>query len=83
MKDQYEVELGQWINSERSALELLETASKLQFDKSIELVLFRRKVFDKRVSEILNDHVYAAKLTGLNIQVDLTLRLRQTLQRIY
>jgi hypothetical protein len=28
MKDQYEVELGQWINSERSALELLETASK-------------------------------------------------------
>jgi glyceraldehyde 3-phosphate dehydrogenase len=82
MKDQYEVELGQWINSERSALELLETASKLQFDKSIELVLFRRKVFDKRVSEILNDHIYAAKFTGLNIKVDLTLGLTQAIAKL-
>ena len=51
MNDQYESELAEWIKDERQALELLETASKLQFDKSAELVLFRRKVFDKKISE--------------------------------
>jgi glyceraldehyde 3-phosphate dehydrogenase len=58
MNDQYESELVEWIKNERLALDLLETASKLQFDKSAELVLFRRKVFDKKVSEIINDHAY-------------------------
>ncbi|MFX7033249.1 hypothetical protein ABTI01_19795, partial [Acinetobacter baumannii] len=66
MNDQYESELAEWIKDERQALELLETASKLQFDKSAELVLFRRKVFDKKISEIINDHAYAKKFTGLD-----------------
>lgn len=82
MKDQYEAELSEWINDERLALELLETASKLQFDKSAELVLFRRRVFDKKVSEIINDHAYAKKFTGLNIPLSLTLGLTQAIAKL-
>ncbi|MFN8277662.1 MAG: glyceraldehyde-3-phosphate dehydrogenase [Chitinophagales bacterium] len=79
MKDQYEAELGQWISSERQALELLDTASKLQFDKSIELVLFRRKLFNKTISEIINDHAYATKFTGIQISLEHTLALTKAI----
>jgi glyceraldehyde 3-phosphate dehydrogenase len=82
MNDNYEVELEHWISNERDALELLETASKLQFNKSVELVLFRRKLFDKRVSEILNDHAYAVKFTGLPVNVGLTLGLTKALSKL-
>ena len=82
MNDQYESELVEWIKNERLALDLLETASKLQFDKSAELVLFRRKVFDKKVSEIINDHAYAKKFTGLDIPLTLTLGLTKAIAKL-
>ncbi len=43
----YEQELGEWIDKENLALELLNAGSHLQLEKSVELVLFRRKLFDK------------------------------------
>src|ERR1035437_4516351 len=82
MNDQYELELAEWIKNERLALSLLETASKLQFDRSVELVLFRRKVFDKKISEIINDHAYAKKFTGLEIPLSLTADLAQAIAEL-
>jgi glyceraldehyde 3-phosphate dehydrogenase len=82
MADRYEAELNNWINNERATLELLEKASKLQLNNSVELVLFRRKLFDKRVSEIINDHAYAVKFTGLPINVQLTLNLTAAIEKL-
>jgi glyceraldehyde 3-phosphate dehydrogenase len=82
MNDQYESELADWITSERQALDLLETGSKMQFDKSVELVLFRRKVFDKKVSEIINDHAYAKKFTGLDISLPMTLAMTNAISKL-
>jgi glyceraldehyde 3-phosphate dehydrogenase len=82
MNDQYESELSAWIKNERLALDVLDTASKLQFDKSVELVLFRRKLFDKKVSEILNDHAYAEKFTGLKMPMSLTLGLTKAIAKL-
>jgi glyceraldehyde 3-phosphate dehydrogenase len=82
MSDRYEQELSNWISEERQALELLQTGSKLQFDKSIELVLFRRQVFDKKITEILNDHVYAAKFTGMPINISLTLSFAKAIEKL-
>jgi glyceraldehyde 3-phosphate dehydrogenase len=82
MRDKYELELGQWIDNERAALELLETASKLQLNKSVELVLFRRKLYDKRLSEIINDHVYVAKFSGIDLTLDVTLNLTRALNKL-
>ena len=70
MKVNYEKELNEWIGNERLALELLQVASMLQLDKSVELVLFRRKVFDKKMSEIINDHENAAKHSGLAVTLE-------------
>ena len=82
MNDHYESELAEWIKNERLALELLETASKLQFDRSVELVLFRRKVFDKKITEIINDHSYAHQFTGLAIPLSLTSSLSKAISKL-
>ena len=82
MNDQYESELADWVAKERSALDLLEIASKLQFEKSVELVLFRRKVFDKKVSEIINDHAYAEKFTGLKFPVSLSREMALAISKL-
>jgi glyceraldehyde 3-phosphate dehydrogenase len=82
MRDQYELELSQWISNEKAALELLETASKLQLNKSVELVLFRRKLFDKRLSEIINDHVYVQKFSGIPVTLDITLNLTKAISKL-
>ena len=52
MNNSYENELKEWISSEKLALELTQAVSYLQFERSVELVLFRRRIFDKRISEI-------------------------------
>lgn len=82
MKVNYEKELNEWIGNERLALELLQVASMLQLDKSVELVLFRRKVFDKKMSEIINDHENAAKHSGLAITLDVTTNLAKAIAKL-
>jgi glyceraldehyde 3-phosphate dehydrogenase len=78
----YEKELTEWIGNERLALELLQVSSVLQLDKSIELVLFRRKVFDKKISEIINDHENATKHSGLQINIQLTLNFAKAIAKL-
>ena len=82
MKDQYESELKMWLDSEKKALALLDIVSKLQFEKSVEIVLLRRKIFNRKISEIINDHTYSAKFTGLNISLDLSLALVSALSKL-
>lgn len=78
----YEKELKEWIGNERLALELLQIASMLQLDKSVELVLFRRKVFDKKMSEIINDHENAAKHSALPITLEVTTNLSRAIAKL-
>ncbi|MDB5283062.1 MAG: glyceraldehyde-3-phosphate dehydrogenase/erythrose-4-phosphate dehydrogenase [Bacteroidota bacterium] len=78
----YEQELTQWIGNEKLALELLTTGSQLQLEKSVELVLFRRKVFDKTISSIINDHDYAQKFAGLPITLELTANLTRAISKL-
>jgi len=78
----YEGELNNWISNEKLALELLNIGSHLQLEKSIELVLFRRKVFDKKISSIINDHDYAQKFSGLPITLALTTELIRSVAKL-
>ena len=78
----YEQELKQWIGNEKLALELLLAGSQLQLEKSVELVLFRRKMFDKQISAIINDHDYAQKFAGLPITLELTANLTRSISKL-
>lgn len=79
MAKQYESELTDWIRQEKLAIELTKLVGELWLDRSIELIIFRRKIFDNSVSEILNDHLYAQRYTKLPITIDVSVLLAKTI----
>lgn len=67
--------LENWRDMEKAALELLNIVGELRFDRSIELVLFRRNIYDSRPSEVLNDHLFAKNYVKQPISVYTSLEL--------
>jgi glyceraldehyde 3-phosphate dehydrogenase len=78
----FEENLNHWIEQKREALELGNICAKLEFDKKTDLVLFRRKLSDKNVTEIINIHEYAIQFAGQPIDVSTTLKIAQTVQNM-
>ncbi len=74
-KSKYESELKEWIDHEKSALDLIHVVGNLWFDKSVELIIFRNQLVDRSASEILNLHLYAKNIINEPIQVHDTLML--------
>lgn len=54
----YEENLKVWIDDMKAANELIDIAHKMWYDKSIELILFRRQMLDRSASSILHKHSY-------------------------
>ncbi len=65
----YQEELNARIAEERAAIELIKITSDLSFEKSIELIIFRNQLVDKRSSEILNLHEYAKNFVHKPISI--------------
>lgn len=72
MPESYEKELKQWVDNEKTTLELQHLASKLLLEKDVELVIFRRKFFDKKLSEIIHDHNYLSQFAGVPLSTTLS-----------
>ena len=79
MNTSFNSELKNWVSKEKLALELVTYASKLYFDKNVELVLFRRKLVDKGVTEIINDHAYARKFAQIRVSLESSVEFAKTL----
>ena len=60
----YENQLNDWVNKEKSAVNLLKSVGTLMYDKGIELVLFRRQLLEVGVSELMNYISYAKNVVG-------------------
>jgi len=58
-QNDYETTLINWREQEKMALELLHIIGSLRFDRSVELVLFRKDIYDSRPTELLNDQLIA------------------------
>lgn len=69
MLNTYEKEFNNGIGKEKKAIELINVVGKLWFDRSIELLLFRKPLFDIGSSEILALHQYAKKINNKNISI--------------
>ena len=65
----YEKELNFQADRRRAAVAFIKIISDLWYDKSVELVLFRNKLIDKNVSDIINLHEYAAAFVGKPISI--------------
>ena len=66
----YENQLDDWINKEKSGINLLNSVGTLMYDKGIELVLFRNQLLEIGVSELMNFFAYANNVVKRKIDVD-------------
>lgn len=67
--DSYNKELQVYVNMERAGVSLINSVGKLQFEKSIELVLFRNHLLDTKVTEVLRLHKYATEIVESPISI--------------
>ena len=75
----YDNQLADWIIKEKAATELTNIVSKLRFENSTELVLFRNKLVDQNISEVLNLHIYAREFVKQKITIKETLPIAQAI----
>lgn len=79
MSQHFDASFDHWMNLKREAIELSNICSKLEIDKKTDLVLLRRKLSDKNVSEIINLHERATVMLGEPISVSETLKIAQSI----
>ena len=69
MKQNYSEKLDAFIAEKKAATNLINSVGNLLYKKGIELVLFRRHLIDKNVSEILRLHQYATDFVKKTINI--------------
>ena len=81
-KNNYENEL--YIESEirKTTTEFINIVHDLWYDKSIELVLFRNSLIDKRASEVLNLVSYSKKFVNKPISISDILEISQHISNL-
>ncbi len=75
----HKVALSLWREKEKNALELTKLIGELLFDRSIELLLFRRELHDKRPSEVIDIHKFAANYGSKPVNVEDTLAITKAI----
>ncbi len=66
----YDKQLNDWVNKEKSGVDLLNSVGTLMYDKGIELVLFRKHILEIGVSELMNYFSYANNIVGRENNVE-------------
>ncbi len=82
IESQFEQHLSAWREDEKTALELQKIVGELRFDRSIEIVLFRRDIHDSRASEVLNDHLFATNYVNKPISVATSLEIVRAIAKL-
>ncbi len=77
--DNYQSDFSAYLKDEKAAVELQSCIGHLQFDKGIELVLFRNPLVDVTISDILQLHAYANVVVNKAISVHDTSSLAKEL----
>ena len=78
----YEEEVLSQAQNRRATVEFITIVNDLWYDKSIELVLFRNPLVDKRASEVLNLIDYAKEFVSKPISIQDALEIARAIQQI-
>ena len=78
----YEKEVVSQAQVRRATVEFINIVNDLWYDKSIELVLFRNPLVDKRASEVLNLIDYAKEFVAKPISINDALEIAKAIQNI-
>lgn len=81
-KESFEQEIKGFTEKQNAALEFIETVNHLWFNNTIELVLFRNQLIDRRVSFILNLHQHAKALADSPLSIFETLRIAKAIEQM-
>ena len=78
----FESEIKSYKHKQSAAVKLIEIVSNLWFNHSIELVLFRNQLFDRRVSVVMNLHQQSSELAAPALSIFETLKVAETMQHL-
>ena len=78
----YEKEVASQAQNRRATTEFINIVNDLWYDKSIELVLFRNPLVDKRASEVLNLIDYAKEFVAKPISIHDALDIAKAIQQL-
>lgn len=78
----YEKEVASQAKTRRATIEFINIVNDLWYDKSIELVIFRNPLVDKRASEVLNLISYAKEFVNKPITIQDALSIAKAIQQI-
>lgn len=78
----YHSEFSNWIEKEKQATELINIAGGLLLNDSIELMLFRKPLYNIISSEVMVHHQYARQVSGLDLDVETTLLLAKEIKAL-
>lgn len=82
LETQFESHLSTWREDEKAALELLKIVGDLRFDRSIEIILFRRDIYDSRPTEVMNDHLFAKNYSKQPITIQMSVEIAKAIARL-
>ncbi|MAZ55438.1 MAG: glyceraldehyde-3-phosphate dehydrogenase [Flavobacteriales bacterium] len=82
MKQNYSEKLDAFIAEEKAATNLINCVGDLLYSQGVELVLFRRHLIDKNVSDILRFHQYASNFVKKPINIFDSAKLAQILTKM-
>lgn len=82
LHDQADWQLHDWREKEKSALELSKLVGDLRFDRSIELLLFRKDLYDSRPTQIIADHLFAKNYIDKPLDIRLSLEITRIISAI-
>lgn len=82
LETQFESHLSTWREDEKAALELLKIVGDLRFDRSIEIILFRRDIYDSRPTEVMNDHLFAKNYSKQPITIQMSVKIAKAIAKL-
>lgn len=82
LETQFESHLSTWREDEKAALELMKIVGDLRFDRSIEVILFRRDIYDSRPTEVMNDHLFAKNYSKQPITVQMSVQIAKAISKL-
>lgn len=71
-----------WRDNEKKALKLIKLVGDLRFDRSIELIIFRRPIYDARPSEVIQHHKFGENYVEQSISLDISLEVAMAISAI-
>lgn len=71
-----------WIKAEKLAYELASTAGHLWYNKTVDLLLFRKKIVNQSPTKILSFHDYGKNIIGTTVDIEDTLKIAKAILKL-